>query len=135
MTKQLSSIDMHFLLKELKNLEKSRVDKIYNHGKGEIYIIFFKSGEGKKILRIISGKAIFLAETRDSDEKPSHTFIIDGLILAYSDNVFDEREIDWLRQTAEVNDLNLHWFEDKVKEVQRSSITGVKTEFALYSII
>jgi len=72
MTKQLSSIDMYLLLKELKSLEKSRVDKIYNFGKGEIYINFYKSGEGKKILKIISGKAIFLAETKDSDEKPSH---------------------------------------------------------------
>jgi len=72
MTKQLSSLDVHFILKEFKYLENSRVDKIYSHEKGEIYIIFFKSGEGKKILRIISGKAIFLTETRNSDEKPSH---------------------------------------------------------------
>ena len=70
-----------------------------------------------------------------SDEKLSHTFIIDGLILAYSDNVFDEREIDWLRQTAELNNINTQWFGDKAKEVQRNSIAGVKTEFALYSII
>ncbi len=70
-----------------------------------------------------------------SDEKLSHSFIIDGLMLAYSDNVLDEREIDWLRQTAELNNINLQWFEDKDKEVQRNSIAGVKTEFALYSII
>ena len=70
-----------------------------------------------------------------SDEKLSHSFIIDGLMLAYSDNVIDEREIDWLRQTAELNNINLQWFEDKDKEVQRNSIAGVKTEFALYSII
>jgi uncharacterized tellurite resistance protein B-like protein len=70
-----------------------------------------------------------------SDEKLSNSFIIDGLMLAYSDNVLDEREIDWLRQTAELNNINLQWFEDKDKEVQRNSIAGVKTEFALYSII
>ena len=70
-----------------------------------------------------------------SDEKLSHSFIKDGLMLAYSDNVLDEREIDWLRQTAELNNINLQWFEDKDKEVQRNSIAGVKTEFALYSII
>ena len=70
-----------------------------------------------------------------SDEKLSHSFIIDGLMLAYSDNVIDEREIDWLRQTAELNNINLQWFEDKDKEVQRNSIAGVNTEFALYSII
>ncbi|MCH6575399.1 MAG: hypothetical protein IH795_09370 [Bacteroidetes bacterium] len=56
-------------------------------------------------------------------------------MVAYSDNVLDEREVDWLRQTAEVNSINLKWFEDKVKEVQRNSIAGVNTEFALYSII
>jgi len=70
-----------------------------------------------------------------SDEKLSHSFIIDGLMLAYSDNDLDEREIDWLRQTAELNNINVKWFEDKDKEVQRNSIAGVKTEFALYSII
>ena len=70
-----------------------------------------------------------------SDEKLSHSFIKDGLMLAYSDNVLDEREIDWLRQTADVNNINILWFEDKDKEVQRNSIAGVKTEFALYSII
>ena len=70
-----------------------------------------------------------------SDEKLSHSFIIDGLMLAYSDNDLDEREIDWLRQTAKLNNINVKWFEDKDKEVQRNSIAGVKTEFALYSII
>ncbi len=70
-----------------------------------------------------------------SDEKLSQSFIIDGLMLAYSDNVLDEREIDWLRQTAELNNINLQWFEDKDKEVQRNSFAGVNTEFALYSII
>ncbi|RKY98603.1 MAG: hypothetical protein DRQ13_03360 [Ignavibacteriae bacterium] len=70
-----------------------------------------------------------------SDEKLSHSFIIDGLMLAYSDNDLDEREIDWLRQTAELNNINVKWFEDKDKEVQRNSIAGVKNEFALYSII
>ena len=70
-----------------------------------------------------------------SDEKLSHSFIIDGLMLAYSDNVLDEREIDWLRQTAKLNNINIQWFEDKDKEVHRNSIAGVKTEFALYSII
>ncbi len=70
-----------------------------------------------------------------SDEKLSHSFIIDGLMLAYSDNVFDEREIDWLRQTAELNNIKLQWFQDKAKEVQRNSIADVNTEFALNSII
>ena len=56
-------------------------------------------------------------------------------MFAYSDNVLDEREIDWLRQTAELNNINTQWFGDKAKEVQRKLIAGVKTNFALYSII
>jgi len=70
-----------------------------------------------------------------SDEKLSHSFIIDGLMLAYSDSILDEREIDWLRQTAVVNNINLKWFVDRVEEAQRNSISGVITEFALDSII
>ena len=72
MIKQLSSIDIYFLLKEIKGLEGSRVDKIYNLGKEEIYIQLYKTNIGKKILKIILGKSIFLSETKSSDEAPSH---------------------------------------------------------------
>ena len=67
---QLSSLDLHFLLKELKELEKSKVDKVYNKGKEEIYVQFYKSNVGKKILRIIVGKSIFLAKAKNIDETP-----------------------------------------------------------------
>ena len=70
-----------------------------------------------------------------SDEKLSHSFIKDGLMLAHSDNILDEREIDWLRQTADVNNINILWFEDKVREVQSKSVAGLITKFALDSII
>jgi predicted ribosome quality control (RQC) complex YloA/Tae2 family protein len=68
---QLSSLDMHFLLKELKELEGSRVDKVYNHGKESVYIQFHKSGVGKKILRIVVGKSVFFAVAKSIDETPS----------------------------------------------------------------
>ena len=71
MIKQLSSLEMHFLLKELKELESSKVDRIYNNGKEEIYIQLYKSNAGKKILRIIVGKSIFLTGIKSVDEKPS----------------------------------------------------------------
>ena len=69
--KQISSFELYFLVKELKTLENSRVDKIYNNGKEEIYIQFHKGNVGKKILRIIVGKIIFLSMTKSVDEKPS----------------------------------------------------------------
>lgn len=71
MTKQLSSLDMYFVLKELKDLEGSKVDRIYNNGKEELYVQLYKSNAGKKILRIIVGKAIFLTGEKSVDEKPS----------------------------------------------------------------
>ena len=70
-----------------------------------------------------------------SDEKLSHSFIKDGLMLAYSDSVLNESEIEWLRKTAEVNSINLKWFEDKVEEIQSKAGSGTITKFALDSII
>ena len=69
--KQIASLELHFLVNELKYLENSRVDKIYNLGKEEIYIQFHKSNVGKKILRIIVGKALFITEEKSVDESPS----------------------------------------------------------------
>jgi|TARA_Y100000310_G_scaffold271804_1_gene286444 predicted ribosome quality control (RQC) complex YloA/Tae2 family protein len=71
MKTQLASLDIYFALKELKNLEGSKADRIYNNGKEEIYIQLYKSNIGKKILRVIVGKAIFLTGTKSVDEKPS----------------------------------------------------------------
>jgi predicted ribosome quality control (RQC) complex YloA/Tae2 family protein len=69
--KQISSLELYFLVKELKDLEDSRVDKIYSNGKEYIYIQFHKSSVGKRILKIVVGKAIFLTETKTVDKTPS----------------------------------------------------------------
>jgi len=69
--KQISALELHFLVKELKELENSRVDKIYNNGKEYLYIQFHKSNIGKKILKIIVCKAIFLTEAKSIDDTPS----------------------------------------------------------------
>ncbi len=69
--KQISSLDLHFLVKELKELEGSRADRIYSLGKEEMYIQLHKSNVGKKIIRILIGKAVFAAEAKSIDETPS----------------------------------------------------------------
>ena len=71
MTKQLGSLEINFLVNEFKELEGSRIDKIHNLGKEEIYINFYKSGEGKKLLRIILSKSIFFSDSKVSDDTPS----------------------------------------------------------------
>ncbi|MCH7881067.1 MAG: NFACT family protein [Proteobacteria bacterium] len=69
--KQISSLELNYLVKEFKLVENSRVDRIYNDGKEDVYIQLHKSNEGKKILRIIVGKCIFFSATKSIDESPS----------------------------------------------------------------
>src|SRR3989338_3323748 len=60
MQKQLSSLDLHFLVMELKLLENSRIDKIYQPEKETIVFSFHKANEGKKFLKINSGQSSHL---------------------------------------------------------------------------
>ena len=96
---------------------------------------FSESFYEETLQNLLSNEYLSEDPLKFSEEKLSHSFIIDGLMLAYSDNELDEREIDWLRQTADLNNINISWFEDKVKEAQRNSSAGAITEFALDSII
>lgn len=106
MAKQLGSLEMHFLLKELKELEKARVDRVYNAGNEEVYVQFHKSSVGKKILRIIVGKAIFVSEEKSSDEKPSHFCVmlrkhLEGKILECIEQIKPERIIKFVFKSKE----------------------------------
>ena len=65
MRKQLSSLDLHFLLKELEVLKDSRIDKIYQPEKETIIFSLHKTNVGKKLLRIDVGKAIYLLEEKE----------------------------------------------------------------------
>ena len=68
MKKQLSSLDLHFLLKEFEVLKDSRIDKIHQPENSVLVFIFYKTNSGKKILRIDIGKSLFLAEEKDEGE-------------------------------------------------------------------
>ncbi len=65
----------------------------------------------------------------------AQSFIVDGFRLAYSDSQLDEREVSWLRETANVNKINVEWFNKKLEDVNNMSIHSPLNEFALYSII
>ena len=70
-----------------------------------------------------------------SDEEISHSFIVDGLRLAHSDNKLDEDELHWLRLTAKENNIDMKWFEKKVVESENKPLDLFDTEFALFSLI
>lgn len=69
--KQISSLDLHFLAKELDGLVGSRVDRIYSQ-ENELYFQFHKSNKGKVILRVIPAKALFVVSEKNADDEPSH---------------------------------------------------------------
>ncbi len=55
MVKELSSMDLYYLTKELKQLENSKVDRIYHTKENpeELLVIVHVTGKGKHIIRII----------------------------------------------------------------------------------
>jgi DnaJ-domain-containing protein 1 len=67
-----------------------------------------------------------------SDIKIAQSFISDALLLAFSDSLVPDSEIQWLQNTAFKNGITSEWFEEKKKELQKS---GASRSFALYSII
>jgi predicted ribosome quality control (RQC) complex YloA/Tae2 family protein len=71
MKNQFSALELHYMLKELAFLVDSKVDQIYFPSKKELIIQFFVSGKGKKILRIIVPKILFLVESRAESSNPS----------------------------------------------------------------
>ena len=70
-----------------------------------------------------------------SDQKIAQSFIADGFNLAYSDSHLDKREIDWLRETAIENNVNIDWFNNKLEDVKSKSNNSPSTGLALNSII
>lgn len=64
--KQISSLELHFLLKELEILNGSRVDKVYQPEKNVIVFSLYKANSGKKTLKIVVGKAMFIAEEKEN---------------------------------------------------------------------
>lgn len=71
MKSQISSVDLHYLVKEMQFLAGGKIDKIYHPKKEELLLQFHITGKGKAILRIISGKFIFLSDYKESYEQPS----------------------------------------------------------------
>jgi len=69
MKKQLSSIDLHYLVKELETLKDSRIGKIYHPEKELLVFGLYKANAGKKLLGIHIGKFISMAEEKEAYEE------------------------------------------------------------------
>lgn len=71
MSLNMSSIDLYFMIKELKSLIGSRLDKAYHLENDEIILQFHTKGEGKRMLMIVPGKAALISESKNAPENPS----------------------------------------------------------------
>lgn len=72
MKKELSSIELKYLLEEFQQLKGSKVDKIYQPEKNSLLISFHVTGLGKKMLMIVLPGFIWLTETKP--EMPEKIF-------------------------------------------------------------
>jgi hypothetical protein len=84
---------------------------------------------------LLANKYIKEDPLRFSNPTIAETFIKDALKLVYSDNAAVNKEIDWLKETAEVNNIEADWFEKKNSFFKNSSQQSSGTDFALFSII
>jgi len=87
------------------------------------------------ISHLLENKYITEEPIKFSDKKIAKSFIEDGLRLALSDKVITNNEIEWLKQTAEINNIEKDWLNKKLEELQSKANRVGFPDFALLSII
>jgi len=70
-----------------------------------------------------------------ADKNIAESFVGDALKLIYADGCISDAEIDWIKETAAINDLNSDWFELQHNQIKQTPIQKIQSEFALFSII
>ncbi len=68
MVQDLSSVDVYFLLRELKSLVSYKLDKVYQDK--DVLFFRFNSKDGKKVLKFVPGCMFFISEGFDAPESP-----------------------------------------------------------------
>jgi uncharacterized tellurite resistance protein B-like protein len=87
------------------------------------------------IKNLLVNKHISEEPIKFSNRKIASSFISDGLNLAYSDNKIHQAEIEWLKKTAEANQLDNNWFHSELNKMGTEIENSVKANLKLYSII
>lgn len=87
------------------------------------------------IRSLLTNKYIPENPIKFSDKKIAESFITDGIKLALLDNIITAGEMEWLKQTAETNELDEEWLSNKIRKLKESVSILPTTDFALFSII
>lgn len=64
MKKDISSLELHYLLREFQPLLGGKVEQVYQLGREELVIQFHVPSIGKRIMRFILGKMVYLASSK-----------------------------------------------------------------------
>lgn len=136
---QIPVIDKSNYLKGL--LITARKDKQLTDSEKEIIkgvaerLGFAKDFYEEVIQNLMRNKYIDEEPIKFSDAKIAESFVIDGLKLAYSDNLIENTEIEWLKNVASENGIAEKWFNEKLISVKTNQGKFLITDFALLSII
>ncbi|MCF7861618.1 NFACT family protein [Candidatus Woesearchaeota archaeon] len=71
MKENVSSLELHYIVKELQTIVGARIDKIYQPSKNELYIQLYSSKIKKAFLHISVPKVIYLAKNKPEMGDPS----------------------------------------------------------------
>jgi len=70
-----------------------------------------------------------------SDKKIAHSFLKDAVKLAMVNNILNEAEINWLKKTALLNDIDAKFIDENIESFKESPKLLGNKDFALFSII
>lgn len=69
--KQVSSIDLHFIIKELKELEDSKINNVYSEGNKTVTLDIYTRNKGSNYLIVDDCKYIYISKKKKAEEQPS----------------------------------------------------------------
>lgn len=84
---------------------------------------------------LMSNKYIPDDPIKFTNEDVAKSFIGDALKFIYSDGIVSEVEINWLKDTAAINDLDGSWFDEQHRKTKEIPVQNITSEFSLFTII
>ncbi len=76
MKTDFSSLELYYMIKELQPLISAKIEQIYELGRDELILQMHLPGAGKRILRILLGKMLYLASGKGEVPEKPHGFCL-----------------------------------------------------------
>jgi hypothetical protein len=115
--------------KELSQKEKDILKKISDK------LGFASDFYNETVKSLLTNKYIKEEPITFSDKEIAKSFLQDAIQLACANNFVTEAEIKWLKNTAEVNQINNELIDKELKVFKESPKSFFGRDFALFSII